>query len=60
MSSFDWGSLREVALRDLRLLPVDFWKLTPAEFAVMVGRSGHVSAMGRAKLDELMGLYPDK
>lgn len=42
----------------LALRPVDFWDLTPAEFALMLGREGPV-AMGRTRFEALAALYPD-
>ena len=44
----------------LRLRPVEFWALTPAELLLMLGLDGARPPMARARLEELAAAYPDK
>ncbi|MGH1465766.1 MAG: rcc01693 family protein [Cognatishimia sp.] len=60
MTGFDWPGLMRAGLRGLRLTPREFWQLTPAELALMLGQSGGNVPMGRAQLDALLKAYPDK
>ncbi len=65
MAGFDWHSLMRAGLRakaagGLGLLPDQFWRLTPAELSVMLGRDRAQAPMGRAQLDDLLKAYPDK
>lgn len=56
----DWPGLMRAGLHDLRLHPTQFWALTPAELALMLGVQGKVARpMGRARLDELIARFPD-
>lgn len=56
----DWPGLMRAGLHDLRLHPAQFWALTPAELALMLGVQGKVARpMGRARLDELIARFPD-
>lgn len=59
MKQFDWPALMQLGLGQLRLLPDQFWALTPAELAHMAGLS-NARALDRAGLTELMAIYPDK
>ena len=56
----DWPALLRAALQRLGLRPAEFWALTPAELALMLGQSGGVAPMGRAELDALLAAYPDE
>lgn len=56
----DWGSLLRVALCGLRLSPECFWRLTPAEFAVLLGHGPGSGTLNRARLEELARAYPDR
>ncbi len=58
MSRFDWTGLMEAG-RGVGLRPVDFWRLTPAELAFLLGKSGHGAPLGRARLEELAQAFPD-
>ena len=61
MSGLDWPGLMRLGLRDLRLLPRDFWALTPAELMVMAGLDLDAApVMGRAHLMQLAAQFPDK
>ena len=58
MSRFDWVGLLQAALaRGVR--PNDFWKLTPAELALVLGKSDGAGACTRARLEELAAAFPD-
>ncbi len=56
---FDWPGLLQLGLRGLRLTPVQFWALTPAELMVMLGKAGGPARLGRARLEELARAFPD-
>ena len=59
MSGLDWPGLMRAGLYGLRLTPDDFWRLTPVELMLMLGRDGSDAPLGRARLDELAQMYPD-
>jgi uncharacterized phage protein (TIGR02216 family) len=59
MSRFDWAALMRAGIGRLGLRPAEFWALTPAELAVMLGAGAGRAPMGRARLDALMAAYPD-
>ena len=56
----DWPGLMRAGLHELRLLPREFWALTPAELALMLGQGPKSRPIGRARLDELIRAYPDR
>jgi len=58
MKRFDWPALMQLGLGQLRLSPDQFWRLTPAELALMAGLNGQ-RIMDRSGLAELMAKYPD-
>ena len=60
MKGFDWSALMQAGLCDLRLMPHQFWSLTPAELGLMLGLGRSDTPLGRAKLDELIRAFPDK
>ncbi len=60
MNGLDWPGLMRAGLQGLRLLPEDFWKLTPAELMLMLGRDGSDAPLSRARLDALARAYPDR
>ena len=57
---FDWPGLMRAGMLGLRLRPVEFWALTPAELLLMLGLDGARPPMARARLEELAAAYPDK
>ncbi|WP_415184441.1 rcc01693 family protein [Phaeovulum sp.] len=57
---FDWPGLLRVGLRGLGLSPGAFWRLTPAELALMLGDGGGAAPLTRARLDELAAKWPDQ
>lgn len=59
MSAFDWPALMRVAFQRLRISPEQFWALTPAEFAMMLGGSAGPVPLNRAGLDDLLRAHPD-
>lgn len=59
MARLDWPGLMQAGLRGLRLTPTEFWALTPAELALMLGQGPAQGALGRSGLDRLMQAYPD-
>ena len=60
MAGFDWPGLMRAGMRGLGLRPAEFWALTPAELALMLGGGGGPAAMGRARLEQLAAAYPDR
>jgi len=60
MAGFDWPALMRAGLRDLGLQPADFWRLTPAELLLKLGRESAALPMDRARLDMLMQRFPDR
>ncbi len=59
MSGLDWPGLMRAGLQGLGLSPAEFWRLTPAELALMLGIGGGGAPLTRARLDELAKTYPD-
>ncbi|MBD1205525.1 MAG: phage tail assembly chaperone [Rhodobacteraceae bacterium] len=56
----DWPGLMRAGIGGLRLLPRDFWSLTPAELRVMLGvGAAVVPPLSRARLAELAAAFPD-
>ena len=56
----DWPGLMRAGIGGLRLLPRDFWGLTPAELRVMLGLgAAAVPPLSRARLAELAAAFPD-
>ncbi|MCF3974793.1 phage tail assembly chaperone [Paracoccus sp. EGI L200073] len=47
-------------LHGLGLRPDQFWTLTPAELALMLGIEGESPAMTRGRLAELAARFPDQ
>ncbi|PYF13226.1 putative phage protein (TIGR02216 family) [Rhodobacter viridis] len=55
----DWPGLLRVGLKGLGLRPWDFWRLTPAELAVMLGEVAGAPPLTRGRLAELAARFPD-
>ena len=55
----DWPGLMQTGLHQLRLVPRDFWALTPAELQIILGPIGAQAPMGRPQLDALLRDFPD-
>lgn len=60
MSGLDWPGLLRVGLRGLGLKPWEFWRLTPAELALMLGEEALAPPLTRARLEELAAKWPDR
>lgn len=56
---FDWPALMRAGLQGLGLTPEAFWRLTPAELALMLGAAPGAAPMGRARLEALVARFPD-
>lgn len=54
----DWAGLMRAGLRGLGLTPDQFWALTPAELAMMLGVE-FGGGMTRSRLDDLLRRFPD-
>jgi uncharacterized phage protein (TIGR02216 family) len=59
MSAIDWRGLMQAGLHGLGLEPAVFWRLTPVELKIMLGREGLVPPLTRARLVELAAAFPD-
>jgi len=61
MTAFPWQAAMQVGFGVLRLSPDAFWRMTPRELAaaMIALRGGVPQTIGRARLDELMQLFPD-
>ena len=59
MSGIDWRGLMQAGLHGLGLEPVVFWRLTPVELKIMLGREGLVPPLTRAPLAALAAAFPD-
>ncbi len=55
----DWPGLMQAGMVGLRLTPDRFWRLTPAELALMLGIGAGAAPLTRARLDELSRQWPD-
>ncbi|WP_434802238.1 rcc01693 family protein [Paracoccus sediminicola] len=55
----DWPGLMRAGLAGLRLTPEQFWALTPAELALMLGVDPGTAPMSRTRLEALARLWPD-
>ncbi|MDP5305651.1 rcc01693 family protein [Paracoccus spongiarum] len=56
----DWPGLMRAGLRGLGLRPDQFWSLTPAELALMLGVEAGPPAMTRSRLAALASRFPDR
>ena len=55
----DWPGLMRAGMRGLGLKPREFWDLTPAELALMLGIEFGAGAMTRGRLADLAAKFPD-
>lgn len=60
MGGLDWAALLRAGVRGLGLKPDEFWALSPAELALMLGQDEGRAGMDRAGLSALAKAYPDK
>ena len=59
MAGFDWPGLMRAGMHGLGLKPEEFWRLSPVELMLMLGRESGQAPLGRARLEELARAYPD-
>jgi uncharacterized phage protein (TIGR02216 family) len=59
MTRLDWPGLMRAGIGGLGLRPAEFWSLTPAELALLLGIEAKGGAMGRHGLEALMERFPD-
>ncbi|MBA3910612.1 MAG: hypothetical protein C0524_12170 [Rhodobacter sp.] len=59
MSGIDWRGLMQAGLHGLGLEPAVFWRLTPVELRMMLGREQMIPPLTRARLAELAAAFPD-
>lgn len=55
----DWPGLMRAGITGLGLRPAEFWALTPAELALMLGIEAGAAPMTRSRLAALAARYPD-
>lgn len=60
MTTLDWPALMRAGMAGLRLLPRDFWQLTPAELQLMLGEAAQPQVMQRDRMAALMRAFPDR
>lgn len=60
MSGLDWAGLMRVGIRGLGLSPASFWRLSPAELALMLGEVAGARPLTRARLNDLVARWPDE
>jgi uncharacterized phage protein (TIGR02216 family) len=60
MTGLDWPGLMRAGLAGLGLRPDEFWRLTPAELALMLGDPAGAVPMARTRLEELRRAFPDE
>ena len=58
MSRFDWEGLLRAGV-GLGLAPREVWRLTPAELAFLLGKTGGAAPLDRCRLEELAAAFPD-
>lgn len=58
--SLDWPGLMRAGMRGLGLRPAEFWALTPAELALMLGVEASNPPLTRARLREMAARWPDR
>ena len=59
MTAIDWTGLMRAACLGLGLRPAEFWALTPAELALLMGTDGQ-KPLTQDGLEALVTAYPDK
>ncbi|WP_299651722.1 rcc01693 family protein [uncultured Jannaschia sp.] len=57
---FDWPALMTAGIRGLRLRPAEFWAMTPADLAFLLGHGDGKSPLDRNGLESLIRRFPDK
>lgn len=57
--ALDLAGMMRAGLCGLGLHPAQFWDLTPAELALMLGIEGGAGAMTRQRLEALVARFPD-
>ncbi len=60
VSGFDWPALMRAGIQGLRMQPHEFWRLTPAELALMIGADRVGPVMNRGRFDDLLRDFPDQ
>lgn len=61
MTRIAWDELQAFGIGRMRMLPDDFWALTPRELMILAGISEFEAGfLDRDGLDRLMRSYPDR
>lgn len=58
-AALDFAGMMRAGLNGLGLHPAQFWDLTPAELALMLGIEGGQGGMTRQRLEALAARFPD-
>lgn len=58
--AFHWPGLMRAGFQGLGLRPAEFWRLTPAELALMLSDRAGPQPVDRAGLAALLKAYPDR
>ena len=56
----DWAGLLRAGLRGAGLSPSEFWRLTPLELLILLGRESGQAPLGRKRLEEMAKAFPNK
>lgn len=59
MAALDFAGMMRAGMQTLGLHPAQFWDLTPAELALMLGIEGGAGTMTRQRLEALLARFPD-
>ncbi|MFD2175181.1 rcc01693 family protein [Rhodobacter lacus] len=59
-AALDWAGLMRAGIGGLKLRPAEFWALTPAELALLLGVGTAPTPMSRATLAALSRRWPDR
>ena len=57
---FDWTALMRAGIQGLGRAPEVFWRLSPAEFLLLLGDAPEAAPLRRAGLEALIARFPDK
>lgn len=57
---FDWTALMRAGIQGLGLAPEVFWRLSPAEFLLLLGDAPEAAPLRRTGLEALIARFPDK
>lgn len=59
-TGFDWPAMMRLAFQGFGLSPEAFWRMTPAEFLILLGPDNGAAPLRRDAFDALLARFPDK